>query len=152
MAGLWSEDFEVGMVVNHDWPRTITEADDRRLPLLTMNAAAGACRRPCRRPLGLEAAAGHRPVHPWMHGRDECERHPLRHRRGQPGDVRPALSPLFEGDTIRGRTTVPARRESASRPGEGIVTLRHECFNQDSVPCGICDCATLRMKRPEAAA
>jgi acyl dehydratase len=60
--------------------------------------------------------------------------------------------PLFEGDTIRIRTTVLAKRESRSRPGEGIVTLRHEALNQDGVVCGICDRQALMMMRPKPAA
>src|SRR5690606_22348605 len=58
--------------------------------------------------------------------------------------------PLFEGDTIRMRTTVLSKRESKSRPNEGIVNLRHECFNQDDKLCGVCDRAALMMKRPKS--
>ncbi len=28
MAGLWFEEFEDGMVFNHEWSRTITETDN----------------------------------------------------------------------------------------------------------------------------
>lgn len=28
MAGLWFEEFKDGMVFNHEWTRTITEADN----------------------------------------------------------------------------------------------------------------------------
>ena len=31
MAGLWFEEFEDGMVFNHEWSRTITEADESAL-------------------------------------------------------------------------------------------------------------------------
>jgi acyl dehydratase len=57
--------------------------------------------------------------------------------------------PLFEGDTIKIRTTVLSKRESKSRPAEGIVNLRHEAFNQDGVLCGSCDRAALILKRPQ---
>ena len=33
-------------------------------------------------------------------------------------------NPVFEGDTIRSRSTVEAARESKSRPGLGVVTVR----------------------------
>jgi acyl dehydratase len=59
--------------------------------------------------------------------------------------------PLFEGDSIHIRTTVLAKRESKSRPGEGIVTLRHEAFNQDNVLCGSCDRQALMRMKPRAA-
>ncbi len=39
--------------------------------------------------------------------------------------------PLFHGDTMYCETTVEAARLSASRPGQGIVTLRHLARNQD---------------------
>ena len=56
--------------------------------------------------------------------------------------------PLFEGDTVRIRTTVLSKRESRKRPDDGIVNFRHECFNQDGVLCGTCDRAALMRKRP----
>ena len=37
MAGLWFEEFEDGIVFNHEWSRTITEADNVWFSLLTMN-------------------------------------------------------------------------------------------------------------------
>jgi acyl dehydratase len=37
MAGLRFEEFENGMVFNHEWSRTITEADNVWFSLLTMN-------------------------------------------------------------------------------------------------------------------
>ncbi|GLP96325.1 MaoC family dehydratase [Paraferrimonas sedimenticola] len=38
--------------------------------------------------------------------------------------------PLFEGDTLTAESEVIAKRESASRPGAGIVTVRTNGFNQ----------------------
>jgi acyl dehydratase len=152
MAGLWFEEFEEGMVFDHEWTRTIGEADNRWFSLLTMNT----------QPLHIDAHAAAKSV--W--GR------PLVNSLFTLGcmvgmtvndttfgttianlgmsDVR-FPHPVFEGDTIRMRTTVLGKRESKSRPNEGIVTLRHECFNQDGKLCGICDRAALMMKRPAAA-
>ena len=42
-------------------------------------------------------------------------------------------APLFHGDTLRVETEVRARRESKSRPRQGIVTFEHRAFNQTSV-------------------
>lgn len=46
------------------------------------------------------------------------------------------LSPVKPGDTIWVKTTVTDKRESASRPDRGPVTLRHEVHNQkDEIVC-----------------
>lgn len=42
-------------------------------------------------------------------------------------------APVFEGDTIYGESEVLAKRESKSRPGQGIVTVRTLGLNQDGV-------------------
>ena len=39
-------------------------------------------------------------------------------------------APLFHGDTLYTETEVVDKRLSASRPGQGIVTLRHTGRNQ----------------------
>jgi itaconyl-CoA hydratase len=39
-------------------------------------------------------------------------------------------APVFAGDTIRAETEVLAKRESASRPDQGIVTVRTRGLNQ----------------------
>jgi len=38
--------------------------------------------------------------------------------------------PVLAGDTLTGRSTVVARRASKSRPQLGLVSFRHELFNQ----------------------
>lgn len=152
MAGLWFEEFEEGMVFDHEWTRTISEADNRWFSLLTMNT----------QPLHIDAHAAAKSV--WgkplvnslftlgcmvgMTVNDTTFGTTIANLGMS--DVR-FPHPLFEGDTIRMRTTVLGKRESKSRPNEGIVTLRHECFNQDGKLCGICDRAALMMKRPATA-
>lgn len=152
MSGLWFEEFEEGMVFDHDWTRTITETDNRWFSLLTMNP----------QPVHIDAHAAAKSV--W--GR------PLVNSLFTLGlmvgmsvndttfgttianlgmsDVK-FPHPLFEGDTVKIRTTVLSKRLSKSRPGEGIVNLRHEAFNQDGVLCGVCDRAALMRVRPESA-
>jgi itaconyl-CoA hydratase len=39
-------------------------------------------------------------------------------------------APVFAGDTIRAETEVLSKRESESRPGQGIVTVRTRGLNQ----------------------
>ncbi|KAL3792393.1 LOW QUALITY PROTEIN: hypothetical protein ACHAW5_010454 [Stephanodiscus triporus] len=38
--------------------------------------------------------------------------------------------PVYPGDTLRAETEVLDRRESRSRPTQGIVTFRHVAYNQ----------------------
>ena len=40
-------------------------------------------------------------------------------------------APLFHGDTLYTETEILEKRLSASRPGQGIVTMRHTGRNQD---------------------
>ncbi len=50
---------------------------------------------------------------------------------GAPGiDVMQWKRPLLAGDTVGGTSTVTARRPSGSRKGLGLVTMRHDLFNQ----------------------
>lgn len=41
--------------------------------------------------------------------------------------------PLYHGDTMYSETVVNDKRLSASRPGQGIITLTHTARNQDGV-------------------
>jgi acyl dehydratase len=60
--------------------------------------------------------------------------------------------PLFPGDSVKVRTTVLSKRESKSRPNEGIVNFFHEMTNQDGLVVATCERAALMRKRPAAAA
>ena len=42
-------------------------------------------------------------------------------------------APVFAGDTIRAETEILEKRESRSRPGFGVVTVRSRGFNQDGI-------------------
>lgn len=153
MAGLYFEDFEIDMVFDHEWTRTLTEADNKWFSLLTMNTQPlhidnhAAAKSPWKKPLvnslfTLGCMVG-MSVNDTTFGTTIAN-------LGM-SDVK-FPHPLFEGDTIRIRTTVLDKRESKSRPGEGIVTLRHECFNQDDKLCGSCDRAALMYMRSRGAA
>lgn len=149
MAGLWFEDFIEGHVFDHAWSRTVTQTDNHWFSLLTMNpqplhidahaAAASDWKRPLVNSLFTLGCMVGMSVNDTTFGTTianlgmEKVRFP---------------HPLFEGDSIKIRTTVLSKRASASRPGEGIVTLRHECFNQDGILCGSCERAALMRMRP----
>ncbi|MDV8077321.1 MaoC family dehydratase [Rhodococcus sp. IEGM 1370] len=60
--------------------------------------------------------------------------------------------PLFHGDTLYAETVISAKRESKSRPGEGIVTFTHTGRNQHGDVVAIAVRKTLvRMQPPEEA-
>jgi itaconyl-CoA hydratase len=50
------------------------------------------------------------------------------------------LNPVYPGDTLYSQSEVLSVRDSASRPEQGIVTVRTEGFNQD----GACVCRYIR--------
>jgi acyl dehydratase len=60
--------------------------------------------------------------------------------------------PVYVGDTLRIETEVAAMRESASRPGEGIVTFIHRAWNQRDEEVASCKRIALMLKRPAAEA
>jgi itaconyl-CoA hydratase len=43
-------------------------------------------------------------------------------------------APVFCGDTIYAESEVLEKRESKSRPGQGIVTVQTRAFKQDGTP------------------
>jgi acyl dehydratase len=123
------EDLEVGAVYRSRFGRTVLDADNVWFTLLTMNTnpihfdAEHAARTEWKRPLvdstftlalvtGLSVA-------------DVSERAVNLGWR----EVR-LPAPVFAGDTIRAETEIVEKRESQSRPGQGIVTLRTRGLNQ----------------------
>jgi acyl dehydratase len=123
-AGRHYEDFTVGDTYEHRPGRTIGEADNTWFTLLTMNQhplhfdAAYAARSEFGRPvvnscLTLSIVAG-------MSVADVSQKAIA--NLGWTDIKLPA--PVFVGDTIYAESTVLAKRESNSRPGQGIVTVR----------------------------
>ncbi len=151
MSGLWFGDFKVGMIFEHPWTRTITETDNRWFSLLTMNpqplhidahaAAQTEFGRPIVNSLFTLGCLVGMTVNDTTFGTTVAN-------LGMTDVKFP--HPLFEGDTIHVRTEVIALRPSASRPGQGIVTFRHSCFNQTDDLCAVCDRAALMKGKPEA--
>jgi acyl dehydratase len=129
--GLYFEELEVGARYLHRPGRTATEADNVLFSSLTMNTQA----------LHLDAAFsegqpfGQRLVNSmWtlstMVGASvsQLTQGTLVAQLGLTDISFPA--PLFHGDTLSTETEVVAKRLSASRPGQGIVTLQHTGRNQ----------------------
>jgi acyl dehydratase len=131
--GLWFEQLEPGLIVQHAIRRTLTESDNVMFTSMTMNPA----------PLHLD----------FDYARNETE-------FGQPlvnslltlavvigisvhettlGTTVANLgfkeisfpAPLFHGDTIRVESEVLDARASRSRPRQGIVTFEHRALKQD---------------------
>jgi acyl dehydratase len=122
--GRYYEDFTVGDIYEHRPGRTISEADNTWFTLMTMNQhplhfdAAYAARSEFGRPvvnscLTLSIVVG-------MSVSDISQK-----AIGNLGwnDIR-LVAPVFNGDTIYAESEVLAKRDSAKRPTQGIVTVR----------------------------
>ena len=132
--GLWFEEFEVGARYLHRPGRTATEADNVLFTTLTMNTQG----------LHLDAAwsaqqpFGERLVNSmWTLAvivGASVSQLTLGTIVANLGFTEVAFPhPLHHGDTLYSETTVLDKRLSASRPGQGIVTLEHVGRNQDGV-------------------
>ena len=130
--GLWFEEFEVGTIYEHRPGRTVTEADNVLFTTLTMNT----------QPLHLDQAASEQL--PPFHDRLANSMFTLSTLVGLSvgqltqgtivanlgfSDIRfPA--PVRHGDTLYAETLIVDKRPSASRPGEGLITMEHTARNQ----------------------
>jgi acyl dehydratase len=148
--GLYFEEFEVGTRYLHRPGRTITEADNVLFTTLTMNTQS----------LHLDAvfAQAQEPYHQRLVNSmftlstlvglsvAQLTEGTLVANLGFSEISFP--SPVFIGDTLYAATTVQHRRESQSRPGEGIVTLEHVGRNQEDVVVARATRAALVKKQP----
>lgn len=151
MAGLWFEEFEIGMVFNHEWSRTITEADNVWFSLLTMNpqplhidahfAAQTSWGKPLVNSLFTLGLMIGMTVNDTTFGTTIAN-------LGMKEVNFP--KPLFHGDTVKVRTKVLDKRQSKSRAGEGIVTFFHEALNQHGEVVASCERAALMRMKPAA--
>ena len=128
-SGRFYEDFDIGDVYRSRLGRTITETDNVWFTLLTLNTnpihfdAQYAATTEWGRPLvdstfTLALVTG-------LSVTDVSERAVNLGWR----EVR-LPAPVFAGDTIRAETEVLEKRESKSRAGQGIVTVRTRGLNQ----------------------
>lgn len=137
MPGLYFEDLEPGLVVDHPTRRTVTEMDNVLFSSLTLNLA----------PLHLDAEYSKNSIHGqrlvnslFILGLVSGITVPETTQGTTLGNLGfneiKFPKPVFHGDTIRVRTEVVDRRESKSRDDSGIVTFRHLGINQrDEVVC-----------------
>ena len=148
--GLWFEEFETGVRYLHRPGRTITEADNVLFTTLTMNTQA----------LHLDAAFadalqpfGQRLVNSMFTLSTLVGLSVAQLTQGTIvgnlgfGDVA-FPNPLFHGDTLYAETEITDKRESKSRPGEGIVTFAHTGRNQHGDVVATASRKTMVRKRP----
>lgn len=137
MAGLWFEEFEVGQVIRHEIRKTVLEYENMMFSSLTYNPAQlhidhdYAAKTEFGRPLmnsiftlGLVIGLS---VQDTTLGTTVAN-------LGMTDTVFPA--PVFAGDTIRSETHILEKRESKSRPNQGIILFEHIGLNQnDQIVC-----------------
>ena len=126
--GLWFEEFETDVIYEHRPGRTVTETDNVLFTTLTMNTQA----------LHLDAAVSDQ-LEPF-HSRLVNSMFTLSTLVGLSvaqltqgtivanlgfSDVSFPRNAMFHGDALYAETVVTNKRESKSRPGEGIVSMTH---------------------------
>ncbi len=149
MAGLWFDELEVGQRFEHAIRRTVTETDNLLFTTLSHNPAQ----------LHLDAEY----MKDSDYGRvlvNSCFTLSLMVGVSV-GDTTLGTAvanlgwdevrfprPVFIGDTLNIVTEVLELRESRSRPDAGIVTFRHEAWNQRGELVASCKRSGLQRKRP----
>ena len=149
MAGLYYEEFKVGMEFKHPLTRTVTEMDNIMFCAMTHTP----------QPLHLDeefskkTEYGQRLVNSLftlglMVGVSVADT-TIGTTLGNLGmtDIR-FVNPVFHGDTLRVVTRIKDMRESKSRPTAGLVTFEHFAFNQRDKEVAYCVRTGLMMKRP----
>ena len=149
MAGLYYEEFTVGMEFKHALRRTVTEMDNVMFCAMTHNP----------QPLHLDeefakqSEYGQRIVNSLytlglVIGVTVSDT-TLGTTLGNLGmtDIR-FVHPVFHGDTIRTVTRIKDKRESKSRPNAGLVVFEHFGFNQRDQEGAYVVRTGLRLKRP----
>ena len=148
MAGRWYEDWVVGDRIVHEIRRTVTETDNLLFSTMTHNA----------QPMHIDAEAARASefgqilvngtfTFALMVGLSVADTTmgTLVANLGYDKLVMP--KPVFIGDTMRAETEVAALKDSRSRPDAGIVTFRHELWNQrDEVVCRCLRMALIRRQ------
>lgn len=149
MAGLWFDELEVGQRFEHAIRRTVTETDNLLFTTLSHNPAQ----------LHLDAEY----MKDSDYGRvlvNSCFTLSLMVGVSV-GDTTLGTAvanlgwdevrfpkPVFIGDTLNIVTEVLDLRESKSRPDAGIVTFRHEAWNQRGELVASCKRSGLQRKKP----
>ncbi|MFN3362449.1 MAG: MaoC family dehydratase [Allorhizobium sp.] len=150
MAGRYFDDWTIGDRIAHELRRTVTETDNLMFTLMTHN--------PQPLHLDVEAAKASEFGQILVNGTftfslmvglsvGDTTLGTLVANLGYDKVVMP--KPVFIGDTMRAESEIAELRESRSRPTAGIVTFRHELFNQRNEL--VCQClrSALVSRRPQ---
>ena len=151
MAGLYFEQFELGQKFVHDIRRTVTETDNLLFSTMTHNPAAIH--------IDAEYAKTTEFGKPLMNSAFtlglmvgiSVGDTTLGTTVGNLGwdEVR-FPKPVFAGDTLHVKTTVLEKRESKSRPQNGIVVFLHTAYNQRDELIASCKRSALMYRLPAA--
>jgi acyl dehydratase len=152
MPGIWFDELEVGQIFHHAIRRTVTETDNILFSAMTHNPAQ----------LHLDeeymkgTPFGQRLVNSaftlgLMVGISVGDTTLGTAVANLGWDEVRFPNPLFHGDTVHVVTEVIELRESKSRPEAGIVTFRHQAFNQKDELVASCKRSGLQLKRPKTA-
>jgi len=150
MPGQYFEEFEIGQTFDHPIRRTVSETDNLLFTTLTHNPARlHLDEEYCKN----ETEFGQRIVNSCytlslMVGVSVYDT-TLGTAVGNLGwdEVR-FPRPVFHGDTLRFETEIKDKRESKSRPNNGIVSFIHWAYNQNDELVGSCVRTGLMLKRP----
>ncbi len=150
MAGLYFEQFEVGQVFVHDIRRTVTETDNILFSSMTHNPAAIH--------IDAEYAKTTEFGKPLMNSAFtlglmvgiSVGDTTLGTTVGNLGwdEVR-FPRPVFAGDTLHVESKVLEKRESKSRPENGIVQFEHKAYNQRNELVASCLRSALMYRLPK---
>ena len=149
MAGKYFEELEVGAVIKHSLGRTLTEFDNILFTSLTMNtqplhlnedfaAKTQFGRRIVNGIFTLGVAVGITVP--------ELTEGTLAANLGYERVNHP--HPMFHGDTLYVETEIVSKRESKSKPDQGIVKFRHIGRNQTGAVVLEVERTALMLKRP----
>ncbi len=149
MPGLYYEEFEVGQTFDHQIRRTVTEADNVWFSALTHNP----------QPLHIDAEFAKttefgKPLVnscltlAFMVGISVNDTTVGTTVANLGWDEVRFPKPLFHGDTLHIVSEVVDKRDSRSRPDNGIVVFEHRAYNQHDELVGICKRSALMKRRP----
>ncbi len=149
MPGLYYAEFEVGQTFDHQIRRTVTEADNVWFSALTHNP----------QPLHIDAEFAKttefgKPLVnscltlAFMVGISVNDTTVGTTVANLGWDEVRFPKPLFHGDTLHIVSEVVDKRDSRSRPDNGIVVFEHRAYNQHDELVGICKRSALMKRRP----
>lgn len=151
MAGLYYEQLEVGQQFVHGLRRTVTEADNVFFSALTHNPAA----LHLDEEYGKTTEFGQRIVNSaftlgLMVGISVGDTTLGTTVANLGWDTVRFPKPVFHGDTLRVETEVLSKRDSTSRPANGIVVFAHRAYNQRDELVATCERSALMLRTPIA--